>query len=46
MTSVFEVPTATSPNISTTEESCGFNCDWGFGIGVVIVVIGPLPGPC
>ncbi len=26
-------------------EACGINCNWGFGIGVVILIVGPLPGP-
>ena len=24
---------------------CGVNCDWGFGAGIAIAMIGPLPGP-
>jgi hypothetical protein len=27
------------------EAICGINCNWGFGIGVVILIVGPLPGP-
>lgn len=25
--------------------ACGINCDTGFGVGIVIAMVGPLPGP-
>lgn len=43
---VYEAPTnysETGGEISS--RACGVNCNWGFGVGVVIAMVGPLPGP-
>lgn len=43
---VYEVPKSSSEEEAKIESDlCGVNCDWGFGLGVAIAMIGPLPGP-
>ncbi len=41
---VLAQPVATE-NATIDAEACGINCNWGFGIGAVIIIVGPLPGP-
>ncbi len=41
---VLAQPVATEAE-ALAEEICGINCNWGFGIGAVIIIVGPLPGP-
>lgn len=45
--SVYEAPVSTSAEtqLVSTQATCGVNCNWGFGVGVAIAMIGPLPGP-
>ncbi|QNU67044.1 hypothetical protein EHE19_000345 [Ruminiclostridium herbifermentans] len=42
---VYEAPKSESLESAAQEAICGFNCNTGFGIGIVIAMIGPLPGP-
>ena len=42
---VYEVPTSEGLEQQIAPISCGFNCNWGFGVGIFIAMIGPLPGP-
>lgn len=45
--SVYEAPTSLALEMQEAAdiEICGVNCDWGFGVGIVIAMVGPLPGP-
>ena len=45
--SVYEAPTSTAleSQVAVKATACGVNCNWGFGVGVVIAMVGPLPGP-
>ena len=42
---VLAQPSAMDGGASIMLDVCGINCNWGFGIGVVILIVGPLPGP-
>jgi hypothetical protein len=42
---VLAQPTAVDGTTALAAEICGINCNWGFGIGAVILIVGPLPGP-
>lgn len=43
---VYEVPKSETTSIDQIgQKACGFNCNTGFGVGIVIAMIGPLPGP-
>jgi len=44
---VYEAPVSNALETSTAVKAtaCGVNCNWGFGVGVVIAMVGPLPGP-
>jgi len=42
---VLEKPMALETESGLADEICGINCNWGFGLGVVILIVGPLPGP-
>lgn len=43
---VYEVPTSQEISTDQVEERiCGFNCNMGFGAGIIIAMVGPLPGP-
>lgn len=41
---ILEQPCATEP-VEKEADVCGVNCNWGFGLGVAILIVGPLPGP-
>lgn len=41
----FQAPLAESSEAVVQADLCGVNCDWGFGLGIVIAMVGPLPGP-
>lgn len=44
--SVYEAPKSVGvENSIEVAGSCGVNCNTGFGVGIVIAMIGPLPGP-
>lgn len=45
MNNIYEAPKSQSLEQETIQEFCGFNCNTGFGVGIVIAMIGPLPGP-
>lgn len=42
---IYEAPKSQSLESSVKPAACGFNCNNGFGVGIVIAMIGPLPGP-
>lgn len=42
---IYEAPKSQSLELNTLVGACGFNCNTGFGVGIVIAMIGPLPGP-
>lgn len=44
--SVYETPKSEGvEQKKRVDLGCGVNCDWGFGAGIAIAMIGPLPGP-
>lgn len=44
--SVYEIPKSEGvEQKKRVDLGCGVNCDWGFGAGIAIAMIGPLPGP-
>ena len=44
--SVYETPKSEGvEQKKRVDLGCGVNCDWGFGAGMAIAMIGPLPGP-
>lgn len=44
MKDIYISPEAKTPQAVEAADDCGFNCNWGFGIGIIIVVA-PVPGP-
>ena len=43
---IYEAPRSVGSETRTLSTSvCGINCNWGFGTGIVIAMVGPLPGP-
>jgi hypothetical protein len=44
MKDIYEAPLAETSRDFETVDSCGFNCNWGFGVGIAIVAL-PAPGP-
>ena len=44
--SVYETPKSEGvEQKKRVDLGCGVNCDWGFGAGIAIAMIGLLPGP-
>ncbi len=42
---IYEAPKSQSLELSAQVGACGINCNNGFGVAIVIAMVGPLPGP-